>query len=448
MSAFPENFVWGAASSAYQIEGEPLADGGGPSIWDTFSHTPGKTFEGNTGDTACRSYAHPEWDIENLKQLGVSAYRFSTSWARIDPRGDGAWNERGLAYYDRVVNLCLEAGITPYMTLYHWELPQALEDRGGWLAPETPRAFARFAGMMAARFRGRVRHYFLLNEPQCVAALGYGSGIHAPGRKEPMAHVFLVWKHLLLAYGLGFRAMRAADGEAGLGIATTGRLCYPETDRDIPAARQATFQVSDDDWLFTHQMALDPICFGCFPEAPAGHLRELIATVTPEELALIHQKPDFLGFNIYNGWCVREANGGPYYIPRYEGFPRTALKWPVTPEVMDFGVTFLWERYRLPCYITENGLSCNDTVSLDGRVHDPNREDFLHRYLLCLRSSLSRGADLRGYFHWSLTDNFEWHSGYGERFGLVYVDFPTGKRIYKDSAHWYRRTAQTNGAEL
>ena len=227
MNKFPKDFVWGAASSAYQIEGDPLADGGGKSVWDTFSHTPGKTFEGNTGDTACCSYAHPEWDIENLKHMGLSAYRFSTSWARIDPEGDGNWNEKGLAYYDRLVNLCLEAGIAPYMTLYHWELPQALEDRGGWLNPETPKAFARFAGMMAGHFRGRVKHYFLLNAPQCVAALGYGNGIHAPGRQEPMDKVFLVWKHLLLAYGLAAQAIRAVDGGAGIGIATTGRLCYP-----------------------------------------------------------------------------------------------------------------------------------------------------------------------------------------------------------------------------
>ena len=179
MTAYPKDFVWGAASSAYQIEGDPLADGGGPSVWDTFSHTPGKTFEGNTGDTACRSYRHPERDIEHLKHLGLTAYRFSTSWARIDPKGTGDWNPLGLAYYDRLVDLCLQEGITPYMTLYHWELPQALEDRGGWLNPETPKAFARFASMMAGHFRGRVSHYFLLNEPQCVAALGYGSGIHA-----------------------------------------------------------------------------------------------------------------------------------------------------------------------------------------------------------------------------------------------------------------------------
>ena len=448
MTAYPKDFVWGAASSAYQIEGDPLADGGGPSVWDTFSHTPGKTFEGNTGDTACRSYRHPERDVEHLKQLGLTAYRFSTSWARIDPKGTGDWNPLGLAYYDRLVELCLREGITPYMTLYHWELPQALEDRGGWLNPETPRAFARFASMMAGHFRGRVSHYFLLNEPQCVAALGYGSGIHAPGRREPQDRLFLVWKHLLLAYGLGAKAMRQEDSGAKLGIATTGRLCYPEREADTAAAREATFRVSDEDWMFTHQMALDPICLGRFPDCPPGPLQKLMAAVTKEELAAIHQIPDFLGFNIYNGWCVRAGAHGPQYIPRYEGFPRTALKWPVTPEVMDYGPFFLWQRYGIPCYITENGLSCNDIISLDGAVHDPNRQDFLHRSLRCLRNTFSRGTELLGYFHWSLTDNFEWHSGYSERFGLVYVDFPTGNRIYKDSAGWFAQTVKSNGAGL
>lgn len=448
MTAFPKDFVWGAASSAYQIEGQSLADGGGASIWDTFSHTEGKTFEGNNGDIACGSYAHPEWDLENLQAMGLKAYRFSTSWARIDPKGDGNWNEAGLAYYDRVVDGCRKVGITPYLTLYHWELPQALEDKGGWLSPETAKAFGRFAGMMAARFRGRVEQYFLLNEPQCAAGLGYGSGLHAPGKVLPTDQVFLAWKNLLLAYGLGAQAVRKADENAKIGIATTGRLCYPLESGDVDAAREATFATFNNDWVFTHHMALDPICFGHFPDCAPGELKTAMDAVTEEELAIIHQEPDFLGFNIYNGWGVRDAGGQPEYLKRYDGFPRTALKWPVTPEVLDYGVYFLWERYRKPCYITENGLSCNDVISLDGEVHDPNRVDFLHRYLLALKRSVERGTDMRGYFHWSLCDNFEWHSGYGERFGLVFVDYPSQKRILKDSAAWYAQVAATNGENL
>lgn len=448
MTVFPKNFVWGAASSAYQIEGRSLADGGGASIWDTFSHTPGKTFEGNTGDVACDSYAHPERDLENLKAMGLRHYRFSTSWARIEPKGDGTWNEQGLSYYDRVVDGCLSAGITPYMTLYHWELPQALEDRGGWLNADTAQAFGRFAGMMAEHFRGRVTHYFVLNEPQCSVALGYGTGVHAPGKRSPWQQQFAAWKTMLLAYGLGAKAIREADPAALVGIATTGKLCYPRTEADISAARQLTFRADHKDWAFNHGMFLDPVCFGRFPEDLDGELNALCAAVTAEEMAVIHQTPDFLGFNIYNGWETEDTPSGPHWVSRYEGFPRTALKWPVTPEVLDWGPYFLWERYQKPCYITENGLSCNDVVSLDGQVHDPNRIDFLHRYLLCLGNAIARGADIQGYFHWSLTDNFEWHSGYSERFGLVFVDYPTQTRILKDSAAWYARTVKENGAKL
>ena len=445
---FPKNFVWGAASSAYQIEGYPQEDGGGLSIWDVFSHTPGKTFEGNTGDVACDSYHRYEEDIDHLKKMHLSAYRFSVSWARIDPEGNGNWNPGGLAYYDRLVDACIAAGITPYMTLYHWELPQALEEQGGWQNPGIVDCFARFCRMMARHFQGRVRSYFLLNEPQCTVGLGYGSGIHAPGKKLPLPDLFQCWKHTLLSYGKGAASIRQTDPQAQIGIATTGRLCYPETPADADAAREATFAVSDNDWLFTHQMTLDPICLGRFPDCAPGPLKTCMDAVTEEEIAVISQAPDFLGFNIYNGWCVRAGKDSPYYIPRYDGFPRTALKWPVTPEVLDYGVYLLWERYHAPIYITENGLSCNDVISLDGQVHDPNRIDFLHRYLLCLRRCCQRGADVRGYFHWSLTDNYEWHSGYSERFGLVFVDFPTGKRILKDSADWYRTVVDSNGSVL
>lgn len=442
---FPENFVWGAASSAYQIEGHSTADGGGASIWDTFCHTPGKIAYGDTGDIACDAYHRYAEDIALLRQCGVTAYRFSASWARIDPYADGNWNEAGLAYYDRVVDTCLENGITPYMTLYHWELPQAAQNRDGWEKRQTAEAFARYAGMMAAHFRGRVKHYFTLNEPQCTVSLGHQSGVHAPGKQLDLAGQFGVLVNQLLAHGLAQRAIRAADPEAVVGIASTGRLCYPEreTPEDIRAAREATFAVSDDDWAFTHHWLLDPICLGKFPDCGGTALEECVRQVTPEDMSIIHAVPDVLGYNIYNGNAVRTDGTGYAYVPRYPGFPRTAMKWPVTPEVMNWGVGFLQERYGLPCYITENGLSCNDRVYLDGQVHDADRIDFLTRYLTCLGQAVERGVDVRGYFHWSLTDNFEWSNGYGERFGLIYVDYPTGNRIPKDSFRWYGQVAQT-----
>jgi len=334
------------------------------------------------------------------------------------------------------------------MTLYHWELPQSAEDRGGWRAEETAHAFARFAGMMAAHFKGRVKNYFTLNEPQCTTSLGHQQGLHAPGLKMDMETQFRVHVNQMVAHGLAQRAIKSADPTAIVGIASTGNLCYPqtETSENIDAARAATFTVSQENWIFTHHWLLDPIVLGRFPNCAGTALEPLVKQVTPEQLEVIHTVPDMLGYNIYNGHAVCAGENGLEYIPKYAGFPRTALKWPVTPEVMDWGVRFLQERYQLPGFITENGLSCNDRIYLDGKVHDIERIDFLTRYLDCLNRAIENGADIRGYFHWALTDNFEWHNGYGERFGLVFVDYPTVTRIPKDSFYWYKEVVRTRQA--
>lgn len=447
MKKFPENFLWGAASAAYQIEGHDLADGGGPSIWHIFSHMPGKIAWGDTGDIACDAYHRFEEDLDLLVQTGAKAYRFSASWARVDPNGEGHWNSGGLAYYDRLVDACLVRGITPYLTLYHWELPQAAEDRGGWRSRSTAEAFGRYAGMMAEHFKGRVNHYFTLNEPQCTVSLGYGQGVHAPGKQLELKELFTCWVNQLLAHGYAQRAIRAADPAAVIGIASTGRLCYPETEtpENIRAAREATFAVEEDNWLFTHNWLLDPICLGAFPDCTGTALEPLVRQVKESDLEIIHAVPDMLGYNIYNGNAIRAEGEGFAYAQRYPGYPRTALKWPVTEEVLDWGVRFLQERYGLPGYITENGLSCNDKVYLDGQVHDPDRIDFLHRYLASLHRAIENGADIRGYFHWALTDNFEWHNGYCDRFGIVFVDYATQRRIPKDSYFWYQKVIADNG---
>ena len=445
MSVFPKDFLWGAASSAYQIEGYSLEDGGGASIWDTFAHTPGKIANGDHGDIACDAYHRYEADIALLAELGVKVYRFSTSWARIDPNADGCWNMAGVAYYDRLVDACLAKGIEPYLTLYHWELPQKYEDRGGWRNEETAHAFGRFAAFMAAHFKGRVKHYFTLNEPQCTTSLGHQQGLHAPGLKLPLQDQFRVHLHQMMAHGLAQRAIKAADPTAVVGLASTGNLCYPETEtaENIAAARSATFATSMDFWIFTHHWLLDPVCLGRFPDCSGTPLEKYVQTVTAQQMEIIHTVPDMLGFNVYNGHAIRAVDTGFEYVPKYPGFPRTALKWPVTPEVLDFGMRFLYERYQKPLYITENGLSCNDKIYLDGKVHDPDRIDFLARYLTCLNRAIENGTDVRGFFHWALTDNFEWHSGYCDRFGLVFVDYPTLTRIPKDSFYWYKQVAQT-----
>lgn len=436
--------MWGAASSAYQIEGHSRLDGGGECVWDAFCRRPAAIANGEDGTVACDAYHRFEEDLDILARLEIRHYRFSTSWARVDPQGDGRWNAGGLAYYDRVVDACLKRGIVPWMTLYHWELPQAAENRGGWLLPETAAAFGRFAGMMAEHFKGRVTHYFTLNEPQIVLSLGYGRGIHAPGKQYDLPRLVSCWKHLMMAHGLAARAIRKADPAAQVGIASTGRLCWPRTPEDRAASVRAAFAMTDEDWMFSHPCGLDAVCFGrTEPEGP--RLAALMEKVTAEEWEVMHAVPDMIGVNAYNGHEIAAGlDGEPVYVPRYPGFPRTALKWPITPEIMEYGFQDLYRRYQLPLYVTECGLSCNDRVFLDGQVHDPERIDFLTRYL----DALCRGAEqaeIRGFFHWSLTDNFEWHSGYSERFGLVYVDYPSQRRILKDSAYWYAGIAKGGG---
>ena len=452
MAVFPKEFVWGAASSAYQIEGGVHEGGRGTTIWDTFSHTPGKTNRGETGDVATDSFHRWREDVDALRQLHVGAYRFSTAWARIAPQGDAHWNDEGFAYYDWLVDALLEAGIEPYLTLYHWDLPQALEDKGGWRSAATAEAFAQYAYKMAEHFKGRVHHWGTLNEIACIVGMGYGAGLHAPGAKLPLPKLFGCWQNVVYAHCLAAQALRQADPTNEVSISSTGRLCYPQTDApaDLDAARALTFACPDDDWLFTHQMLLDPVVLGHWPTEGVG--RKLAACMAKVPACIDHAlplgKPDAIGLNIYNAFPARMDPQGPAYAERPTGYPRTALGWPIEPPSLYWGPRMLGERYGLPMVITENGLSCNDHVYLDGQVHDADRIDFLARYLRELARGIADGADVRGYFHWSLADNYEWHSGYSERFGLFFTDYETLTRLPKDSARWYAGVAAGNGAAL
>ena len=455
---FPADFIWGAASASYQIEGGAAEDGKGPSIWDTFSRTPGKTFDGDTGDTACDAYHRFEEDLDLMASLGIRHYRFSISWPRVFPQGTGEPNEAGLKYYEAVTDACLARGIKPWITLYHWDLPQALEDKGGWESRETALAFAQYAGTVARRLGRRADRYFTLNEPQCVVGLGYISGSHAPGKRIGPERAFACWHHLLLAHGLASAEIRKANPAAGIGVASTGALCYLDHHQDeIPQAlKDAVFYTNpaavgegseEFGWSFTHQWFLDPVCTGAYPEDPASPWYALSKEVSPEDMRIIGQRPDLIGLNIYNGHEVEIRDGVVSSVRKYPGYPRTALKWPVTPPVLYWGPRLIHDRYGLPVVISENGLSCNDIIFLDGKVHDPEREDFLHRYLLELKAA-AKQMPLAGYFHWSLTDNFEWNQGYRERFGLIYVDYRTQRRIVKDSARWYASVIASNGENL
>ena len=451
---FDKNFLWGTASSSYQIEGAFTEDGKGLSIWDTFSNKPGNIAHDENGNKACDHYHRYREDISLMKNLGIQAYRFSISWSRIFPDGivkdsDGniRYNKAGLDFYDKIVNFCLENNIKPFITIYHWDLPQALEDKGGWLNRETAFIFADYAEFICEHFSDRVTNIATINEPQIISGLGYMLGLHAPGKKLDAVSVLSVIHHLALAHGLAVTKMRAvAKQPVKTGFSSTGDLCYPskECDEDIDAARAECFNIVKGNMTFNHTIFCDMTCLGRYPDIAGtelhlepglekiGHYEEL-PFVKKGDIELIHQPIDYLGINVYNGHEINAAG----YINKKPGSPRTALGWPVTPGVMNYGIRYLYERYNLPIYIFEDGLACNDIISLDGKVHDSNRIDFLTRYLTELEKAYKAGVPILGYFHWSFTDNFEWHSGYDPRFGLVFVDYETQQRIPKDSAYWY-----------
>ena len=427
MANFPKEFLWGAASASYQIEGGVQEGGRGESVWDAFSHTPGKVRWGDSGDVAADSFHRWREDVRLLRDMGLGAYRFSMAWPRIAPKGDEDWNAEGFAYYDGLVDALAEADIQPWVTLYHWDLPQALQDKGGWQNADTAKAYAAYAAKVAEHFKGRVNHWITFNEPQCFIGLGYGAGEHAPGLRLREADQLKCWENMLAGHRMAIQALREIDGGNVVGLASCGGISCPATERpeDVEAARRHMFPEGGPFRGFSHQHFLDPLCLG---EGEG--------------------KPDFIGINVYHGVVVRMGAGGPEEVPHPVGGPRTAMDWPVAPQALEWGPRFVGERYGLPIYITENGLSCRDWVSLDGKVHDPNRVDFLTRYLRALSVAIAAGADVRGYFHWALTDNFEWAEGFGQRFGLVYVDYSTGERIPKDSAEWYRGVAASNGEKL
>lgn len=446
-------FVWGAATSAYQIEGAYDEDGKGRNAWDIYTHDPGHICGGHNGDIACDHYHRFREDVSLMKEIGLNAYRFSVSWARLLPEGTGKVNEAGVQFYSGLIDALLENGITPYITLHHWDMPYALCKRGGWMNPESPEWLAALAKLAAERFSDRVTHFFTLNEPQCFVGLGYLTGVHAPGLKCPLRDTFEMAHNALKAHGRAVQTLRLYGKQPlEIGYAPTCSAAYPETERpeDVEAARRAMFALPEDDrnWAWNVSWWSDPVLLGRYPEEGLERYAPYLPKITEADLKLISEPIDVYAQNIYNGHCVRMGtNGQPERVGRCAGFPRTSNGWPVTPEALYWGPKFLYERYKKPFYITENGMACHDVVSLDGRVHDPNRIDFLARYLRELKKAAAE-IDLRGFFQWSLMDNFEWEKGYSERFGLIFVDYRTQKRILKDSAEWYREVIQTDGKNL
>ena len=448
---FPENFVWGVAAAAYQIEGAAREDGKGLSVWDMFCRQPGKVLDGHSGDVACDHYRRFREDVAMMKELGVRHYRFSISWPRVMPAGTGSVNERGLDFYDQLVDELLAAGIRPWATLFHWDYPHELFLRGGWLNRESADWFADYTRVIAERLSDRVEHWITLNEPQCFIGFGHATGTNAPGLKLGAAECLLAGHHVLLAHGKAVQVLRAhARKPATIGWAPVGVVSLPLPDADergIDAARRAMFSVNGGDAssmgmppnIWSNTWWGDPVVFGRYPEDGIKAAGNAMPNIAPGDMETISQPIDFYGANIYSGTFYQAGeNGEPQRVPHAAATPLSAFKWPIIPESLRWGPRFLHERYQLPVIVTENGISLPDWVSLDGQVHDPQRIDFLQRYLAGLQRAISDGTDVRGYFHWSVLDNFEWAEGYKQRFGLVHVDYETQRRTPKDSAFWYR----------
>lgn len=441
---FKKDFVWGAATASYQIEGAWNEDGKGLSIWDVFSHEPNKICEGHTGDVACDHYHRYKQDVKLMKQLGIKAYRFSISWPRLIPNGVGKLNPKGVEFYSNLIDELLENGIEPYITLFHWDYPYELYKKGGWLNDDSVNWFADYAARVAELFSDRVKNFITFNEPQCFIGESYLGAAHAPGLRVSYKDVFQMCHNVLKAHGAAVIALRKnAKQPIKIGYAPTGTVCYPssENEADIEAARKNMFKCNyiNNGVMWNISWWSDPVILGKYPQDGLELYKEYLPEITDEDMKLINQPIDFFGSNIYNGEEVKsDSNGNPIIVARKIGHGKTAIQWTVTPESLRWGPRFYYERYKLPFFITENGMSAHDVVSLDGKVHDPNRIDFLNRYLIELEKATDDGVDIGGYFQWSFMDNFEWAKGYTERFGLVYVDYETQQRIPKDSAYWYK----------
>ena len=451
---FPPDFVWGAATAAYQIEGAWNRDGKGQSIWDEFTRQPGRIFENHTGDVACDHYVRWKTDVGLLRALGVKAYRHSLAWSRILPAGTGKVNAKGLAFYDRLVDTLLEADITPWVTLYHWDLPLALQQRGGFLNRDFVAWFGDYATLVAKKLGDRVNHWITINEPQVVTGLGLQDGVHAPGLKLPYADCLLAAHHVLMGHGRAVQAIQAhAKGEQKISLANCGAVALPATNQphDIEAARRMYFAATAPT-MWNISWWADPIILGRYPEDGVQAHAAAMPRIQAGDMELISQPIDYLAHNCYNGYPVRaDAKGAPERVPGGwgPGNPRGTLPWlEISDDALYWAARFQTERYKLPLVFTENGLCNTDFVHLDGAVHDPQRIDYLNRYLGGMRRAIADGVPVAGYFYWSLLDNLEWAEGYKDRFGLVHVDFQTQRRTPKDSYYWYRKVIESNGATL
>ena len=445
-AAFPPDFLWGAATAAYQVEGAPSAEGKGASVWDTFAHTPGKILNGDTGDVACDSYHRYREDAALVRALGLKSYRYSISWPRIQADGTGPANDKGLDYYKRLTDAVLEAGARPLVTLYHWDLPQALEDKGGWPNRDTASRMADYAAIVGEALGDRIDHWAVFNEPKTFTHLGYWQGIHAPGRREPLA--FLKATHTVnLGLGMSFRALKAARPQAQVGNVCDVAPMLPRTGSAADRAAAARYG------RFLNRWFLEPALTGAYPSVlPPGREHELLGWRSGDE-AILRADLDHVGLNYYTSWTVSHDPSAASGVPGLDAqadwgvgpHAKTDIGWDIYPQgFFDILVDMHGLTGSRPIEITENGASYNTRPGADHHVHDEKRIAYLRSHLREVRRAMAAGVPVRGYHAWSLMDNFEWAAGYSQRFGLTYVDFADGaKRTPKDSFHWYAEVART-----
>jgi beta-glucosidase len=442
---FPKEFLWSAATASYQIEGAWNEDGKGESIWDRFSHTPGKVVNGDTGDVACDHYHRWADDIKLMREIGLKGYRFSISWPRVLPTGRGKFNPVGLEFYDRLVDDLLAAGIRPFVTLYHWDLPQALQEIGGWGNRDVAYWFADYATLVGRRLGDRVKHWITHNEPWVVAFLGYLMGHHAPGLTDPRL-ALQSSHHLLLSHGEAARALwDAGDEETQVGITLNLSPIHPASESE---ADQAAARRQDG---FLNRWFLDPLFRGAYPPDMLELYGDQALQVAPGDMTRIHIPIDFLGVNYYTRSVVKDDPKADFLRTaqvKVEGPEYTEMGWEVYPQGLYELLTRIQNDYDPPAlYITENGCAFDDKVSAEGRVDDERREAYLREHFIQAHRAIQDGVRLYGYFVWSLMDNFEWAWGYTRRFGITYVDYPTQRRILKRSGHWYSNVIAQNAVE-
>ena len=443
-SAFPVDFLWGAATSAYQIEGSPLADGAGESIWHRFAHLPGRIADGDHGDVACDHYRRFAADVALMGELGIQAYRFSISWSRVLPDGTGRVNQAGLDFYSRLVDMLIEQGIVPSATLYHWDLPAALEDRGGWAHPDAPHWFADYARLMFRTLGDRVPMWVTINEPWVITDCGYVNGVHPPGRRD-LAEAAAGAQNLLRAHAAAVEAYRT-DWRKQIGLVVNLVPVQPAT--DSPADRRAAQRMD----VYINRQFLDPAVLGRFPEELPAMFGGAWQPMGDDELRQLSPPIDFLGINYYLRLVVRDdPDGGPAraQIVTPQNRPRTALGWEIYASGLSDILQWVTGRYgNLSLYITENGAAFDDPSVVNGAIQDAQRVKYLRDHLQAARQAIDAGVDLRGYFVWSLLDNFEWVFGYSKRFGIVHVDYETQRRTPKSSARFYQRVICSQGRVL